>query len=180
MRKVIAVLGAGPTSAHFQRKNTYDYVIGVNDAGKFGHEMDALLFLNAMRQFTPDRQQTITSTRVSKAICISNVIADFTPYWPTELIRTEALPHPDYFDPKKIYHTDNSPFAAMCYAFAVMGATDVVLWGVDFIDHKFLRFESSAPPFTKYDKLIRKSGGKVWRGHRDMRLVLELWQEPEL
>jgi hypothetical protein len=173
-KKVTHVVACGPTGAHLSRDKDH-YVIGVNDAAKFGHSMNALLFLNAERQFTLDRQEIIRSTKVEKAICIEPVAKDWAKYWPVEVIKTSNFPQEFYFDPKVIYTTNSSAFTAMSYAFTVLGATDIILHGVDFLGHKFLKFEDSAPAFTKFDKIVRKYGCQVYRGSKENRLVLQLW-----
>jgi hypothetical protein len=172
---VVHILACGPTGAHF--KPDGNPIIGVNDAGKWGHAMDYLLFLNNKRQFTPERQEIIIQSKVGQALCIKPVIEDWSAHFKTLLIETHSFPMLAYFNPNTIYHTNTSAFSAMSYAFSVMKANHIVLWGVDFLGHKFLKFSDCAPAFTKFAQVASKYGSKIYRGSKENRLVLELWKE---
>jgi len=79
--------------------------------------------------------------------------------------------------PDQVYHVDNSPFTAMSLA-VTYGYTDIVLWGVDFNTHRYLKAVTSSPPFNQFAWAVQKKFGvRIFKGHTDQSLNLSVWEQ---
>lgn len=104
--------------------------IGVNDAWKWGKPTTHLLLANRPHSFSPQRFQTIINSKPERFYCDK---ADWQQYFP-DWIKLRLKPWYGSFFKENFYYSDTSPFIAICLA-ANLGAKEIVLWGVDFIDH---------------------------------------------
>jgi hypothetical protein len=170
----IDILGCGPSGQFY--KPSGNRLIGVNDSYKYGHPLSDLIIINAPLQFELQRLSVILETKPGRFLTLDR----YADSWrkagmqEAEIITPVSMPGVAYMRKDGVYFTNNSPFVAMTYA-VTQGATEVVLWGVDFAGHRFLRFQDCAPDFTKYAQWARANGIKIFKGHKSSGLVLEIY-----
>lgn len=141
-------------------KTPCDYSIGVNDFFKFGYPANELLLVNSPKSFTPDRLETIKSTKFDKVLTHSGTWDKIFPQ--NERIRMQSFSK--HLEKGHVYSSKTSPFVAMSLAFN-LGATDIILHGVDLIDHpaikdKLLNYEIRN--IQSFTKLLKDQGCNVW------------------
>jgi hypothetical protein len=138
--------------------------IGVNDCYKFGYNPDQLVLINFERKFTGLRLQTILATRSQK-------VWTHTSTWKKHFPKAEVIklsPFNGNVRPGLIYSSKTSPMVAMSLAIK-QGATELVLFGIDMVNHPSYRagmkqgdFEIKA--YLKFFESCNKQGIKVYRG----------------
>lgn len=157
----IHVIGAGSTAQSWDGNG---YSIGCNDCERWGDRVEELILVNRPEKFTPERLEVICK---SKAQVFSHKPADWILYFPN----VKELPLSHFMGRVKtgqIYKSSTSPFIAISKAFE-MGATEIVIWGVDFVNHGIFKPESSAlkNELFNYERLIKgieAHGIKVYLG----------------
>src|SRR5690606_14880900 len=85
---------------------------------------------------------------------------------------------------KHIYHSETSPFVAMSLAFH-LGATDIILWGDDFVNHSIVREgckkqQREVENYQAFIKSLEAQGTKVWCGDEGSALNLAIWNKQTL
>lgn len=166
-----SVIGAGETAKLWDGGG---YSIGCNDSEKHGHPVTELLLVNHPRKFSEDRFNTIIS---SKANIFSHKPGDWQPYFQQKVNHLPLSPFSGRVKRSKdiIYKSASSPFIAISKAFA-MGATEIILYGIDFQTHSTFKPGSSTlkNELFNYRKLIEgiegQHGVKVWLGAEGSRL----------
>lgn len=178
----ISIVACGQ-SAKDWHKTPCDLSIGVNDCLKFGHQVDWLVVVNAINKFTPkpkngwtDRLFTITRSRPKRMFCHNGAWKQFFPS--AELLQLN--PFRGTVKKGKITHSKTSPFVAINLAYDA-GATNIVLWGVDFLDHPNVKDKLLKDELLKYQQLfeaLEGKGVKCWIGSPDtvLRECLEVWK----
>jgi len=161
--------------------------IGVNDAGMWGHPLNYLLILNTPNQFNPERLEHIKNTKCDK------LYTDHASQWEKYI---PAGVHVHGFNSRQwspsnklekisknyLYHSKTSTFAAISLAFS-WGFTNIILWGVDFKDHKIYKpgNDSFINEFTAYKtfwQALQKAGVNLYLGHEGSNLnFLPIWQQ---
>lgn len=180
----VSIIGCG-NSAKEWFKIPCDLSIGVNDCFKFGHRTEYLMCLNAPWKFQSrkengynDRLVVIKNSNPNKFI---TCIDEWRKYFPA----AESI-NPRLFGKwatkGNLYHTKSSPFCAMSYAFN-LGAKDIILWGVDFLNHGTLKprhreTEFEMEEYARFADMIEKQGTKVWIGNSETALnkYFEVWR----
>jgi len=160
------------------------HVIGVNDAGKFGHRIDQLMFINRPRHFNEpaegnakySRLDVIKMTNVDEVLTLEALAREWTEALPKTIIRQFTVTRwRKEVQRNQVYHTDSSPFTAMSYAFT-QGFDEIVLWGVDFIGHRYLTAQFSAPCFSQFASQVERQRCKIYKGRNESKLNLPVWQ----
>jgi hypothetical protein len=130
----VAIIGAG-ASAEGWGKQKFDLSIGVNDCYKFGYHPDQLVLINFERKFIPSRLKVILATRPQK-------LWTHTSTWIKHFRNGEVIklaPFNGYVRSKDlIYSSKTSPMVAISLAYK-QGATQIVLYGVDMVNHPAYR-----------------------------------------
>lgn len=146
----VDIIGCGQSAQNWEK---HGYSIGVNDAGKWGKPLDALLVANFPTRFTPERHKIITETKVDKFYTSFNQWSAWFP----DLIKIKYVGWYGVIRPNQIYYANTSPFIAISLAYT-LGAKKIALWGVDMLNHQV--FNSSNPETVKeinmYMDLIRE------------------------
>jgi hypothetical protein len=176
------IIGCGE-SAKFYKDDQPHYVIGVNDAGKFGYYFNELLFLNRPRHFNElgadmkPRIDTIKATNFGSIICLNTLVNE----WKEIFTGRNVVPLPtlhrwdNKYKAMTGYHTNNSPFTAMSYA-TLLGFSEIVLWGVDFRNHKVLQPHECVPAYSEFALQLKKFGTNIYKGNELSNLNLPIWQ----
>jgi len=172
---ICSIVACGPSASDWWN-TPCDYSIGVNDCWKWGHPVNELLIVNSPKMFEPSRLETIKKTKCDKVKTNSGNWNQIFPQ--QEIIRLQSFGK--YLKKGHIYSSKSSPFVAMSLAFN-MGATDVILHGVDFIDHpaikdKLLNYELRN--IQNFTRMMADQGTKVWLGKNVGALTqfLNVWQ----
>lgn len=160
------------------------HVVGVNDCWKFGKPVNELLFLNRPRHFNEpcigtDKQRidVIKETPCSQVIVLDTIASEWEKMFPDKIRVIKVTRFRKEYKPMQLYHSDSSPFTAMSYA-VTLGFKEIVLWGVDLIDHKYLKPETSAPVFNQFAQAVEKYGVNIYKGNRESNLSLRVWEQP--
>ena len=145
----IHCIGCGDSAKHWDGSG---YSIGVNDAFKWGFPVNELILVNRPDKFSPDRLYTIQKGIYESVF--SHKPADWNPY----LLNVKQLPLSPFVGRVKrgiIYKSATSPFIAISKAFT-MGASEIIIWGVDFKTHKVFTDQNKAGQneIFQYKKLI--------------------------
>lgn len=179
----VSIVACGD-SAKDWHKVPVDLSIGVNDCLKWGHQVDQLLLINAPGNFRPrkeknfeDRLSTIVKSRPEK------VLTNSPDQWRRYFSKVETLELTRFhgvYVPGKVYYSKTSPFAAICYA-VKLGAKDIILWGVDMVNHHRYRKGTKDGDFEVAEimrlvRLLEERGVKVWRGNNDSVLNIPVWK----
>jgi hypothetical protein len=142
---ITSIVACGESAKEWY-KTPCDLSIGVNDCVKFGHQVDNLVVVNAPLKFHPkvsnghvNRFKTIIDSKPKRFFCHNS---NWKPYFP----KYELLPLRNFigtYKKGKIYSSKTSPIVAITLA-ASLGATDIIIWGVDMLNHP--RFSEQAAP----------------------------------
>ena len=166
--KTIAIIGTGESSTLYKKVDGVES-IGVNDCWKIT-ETDYLLSVDSIRAFTRERLYTIAYSKPKKFF-------SYIPEWEMlftnnfELIKlnpkrsdvstlgTELLPY-----------SICSPYVAVCLAFN-MGATEIIMYGVDFNSHKTLsireKLDRIEKDFKELNKVLLQKGCRLYVASKD-------------
>jgi len=176
---IVNVVACGD-SADGWHKVPCDLSIAVNDAFKWGHPADWLLVCNWPMKFTSHRLNIIKNSTPKQffssvdqwSTWFPNMVKIRLSSWDGHLYKDR----PDFFTSS---HT--SPIIAMSMAYK-QGAKDIILWGVDFVDHGTFNPEN---PQTKTEvrtykamcEALKKEGVNVWLGAKGSLLeeFLPIW-----
>lgn len=123
------IIACGETGKYW---NGNGHNVGVNDAAKWGHRIEHLLLANAPGKFEPERLKIIMESRPENFYSnteawrkyFPNMIHYKTESWNGTLIKKRGLTT-----------MNSSPCIAMHLAWQ-LGATKLILWGVDFNNHQ--------------------------------------------
>lgn len=132
--------------------------VGVNDSFKWGHHIEHLVVCNRPENFPSNRLEIIKNSTPDQFYCHKSDWERYFPAWN----KINIIPWYGTYHKDKIYHSDTSPFIAICLALK-LGATELVLYGVDFINHSKYK---QGDPVTKreidqYRSLIKEIGVKT-------------------
>lgn len=179
---MIASIVACGESAREWYKTPCDLSIGVNDCVKLGHQVDYLVCVNAPDKFTPkakngfsDRLATITNSQPKRFLCHNN-------NWKRLIPKAEMIPLKPFSGSVlkgRYYKSSTSPFVAITAAFSE-GATDIILWGVDLLNHPNIKNKLLSSEISAYKRLfdaLQQKGVNVWLGNPNsvFRDCLKVW-----
>lgn len=179
----VSIVACGDSAKEWN-KTPVDLSIGVNDCLKWGHQVDELLILNVPGEFKPkkeknfeDRLQTIIRSRPKRVV--SNCAHQWKRYF-SKVEKLELTRFHGVYVPGKVYYSKTSPFAAICYA-VKLGAKDIILWGVDMVNHHRYRKGTKDGDFEVAEimrlvRLLEERGVRVWRGNNDSVLNIPVWK----
>lgn len=126
------IIACGETAKHWDGSG---HSIGVNDSFKWGHHIEHLVVCNRPAMFSHDRADIIKNSTPDHFYSHKSDWEKWFPEWH----KLDLIPWYGTYWKDKIYKSDTSPFIAMCLA-VKLGASEIILWGVDFINHsKFKR-----------------------------------------
>jgi len=172
------ILGCGMSGADYASLPG-DHIYAVNDAAKFGHKIDTLVFINRPSQFPQHRLDIIKATQAERVFCLHTN----TDYWSAIFPHVVKLPLLErwrsgakYYK-EKLYHTADSPFTAMTLAIHE-GHKEIVLFGVDFVNHIYITALSAVPSYSQVARRVEYLGVKLYKGTDYSRLQLPVWNMP--
>jgi hypothetical protein len=161
MTKIFTIVGCGVSAENWIPRG---HSIGCNDAFKFGKPFDSLLVCNRPSEFRGGRFETIINTPCKD-------FYSHKPDWEKWFPKWKKISKVGWYGTlhrEQVYVSNTSPFIALSLAFH-LGATEIIMWGVDFKDHKV--YKEGSPETNRevsiYMELIRlmeEQGCKVWLG----------------
>jgi len=124
------IIALGPTGRQWDGNG---YSIGVNDVWRYGKPTDAILCVNVFAS-EPDRERIVSESRPKYGFYSGNIR-----HWMKrpDYIRMQMRTFYGKYEKGQIYTSKSSPFIAVTLA-ACLGFDEIILWGVDMIDHKIL------------------------------------------
>ena len=154
------IVALGDSAKHYDGSGLS---IGVNDAFKFGHKLQNLLLANAPGKFEPERLQTIVNSRPDNFYSnteawkkyFPNMIHYKTESWNGILIKKRGLTT-----------MNSSPCIAMHLAWQ-LGATELVLWGVDFKTHETIKdgiLKTELRQYRAFIHALKENGVETYLG----------------
>lgn len=177
MNETIFVLGLGETLKFF--KDFDKPKIGVNDIwAKVKTEM--VVCIDRPEKFTASRLQIIKSCSPQIFYSYLDTWRQFkneSYYWKAPI---KGIEKNEVFKEGVIYHSLHSPFVACNIAY-LLGAKNIVMYGVDFLSHSKLKGASAiskiVSDFAWLNENFKKRGVSLCIGHPASRLngTLELW-----
>lgn len=165
---LVSIVACGKSAEGWQN-TPCDYSIAVNDAFKFAHPFNELLLINSPKMFEPSRLEVIKKTQCNKVKTNSGNWSKIFPQ--QEIIRLQSFGK--YLKKGHIYSSKSSPFVALSLAFN-LGATDVILHGVDMENHKvfnpnnrhgtteYRMFNYELRNIQELTRMMADEGTKVW------------------
>jgi hypothetical protein len=159
------VIACGQTAQHWNGEGPS---IGVNDAAKWGHPLDNLILVNAPNQFQSSRLDVILKTK-------SKIWSSMPEFWDMHFSNIHRMTLRKWTTGEKakrgsgiIHHSNTSPFVALSMAYD-MGASKIVLWGVDLINHPNYGKNTKSHinemmKFASYINAIKAEGVEVFIG----------------
>lgn len=139
--------------------------IGVNDVGRFGKPVDILILVNRPAKFKSDRLRTISQ---HKGAVLTNSVNEWRGIFPQakKLERMVSFSH--RVNKSTHYTSATSPMIAISHAIA-LGANHIILWGVDFKNHKSYaqgskRGNREIDVYRKFFKAVERLGVRVYLG----------------
>jgi hypothetical protein len=183
-KMTISVVACGQSSKEWY-KVPCDKSIGVNDCLKFGHDTDYLVCVNAPFKFEPSKSNGRVNRKEfilrSKAFFMTSLCTEWRQARKNVNDCISLSLFTKWAKKGHIYRSKTSPFIAMSIAFN-MGANDIILWGVDFIDHPDFQQGKRSTDFeieqyVRFAEMIRQQGCNVWIGNEGTRLskYFHLW-----
>jgi hypothetical protein len=175
--KTIFVLGLGESLKFFRDFDSPK--IGVNDIWQVV-ETECVVCIDEPLKFTSSRLAVIKSCNPK---IFYSPLEDWRPfkksshYWK---MPTRGIAQGEVFKENLIYHSVNSPFVACNIAY-LLGAEEIVMYGVDFLSHSKLKgafiMERIIKDFTWLNDAFKARGVKLFVGHGASRLseILPVW-----
>lgn len=154
------ILGLGESCKHWDGTG---YSIGVNDIERYGIKTDRLIVVNGFRKY-PDRLKTVLASRPKDGLY--SQIASFTHHPNYKHIGSMQRWKEGLLKKGVLYHSSSSPFIALSMAHN-MGFKEIVLWGVDMVDHPIIKnntLRKELRMFETFCKALLKEGTKVYIG----------------
>lgn len=158
---IATVLGCGQSAEGWIPRGT---VIGSNDCEKFGKPVDILILANHPRKFG-DRLKTIKKTQ-------AKVMVTSRQQWQNIFPNCEKITRITSFNKMLVkgyvYTSTTTPI--MCLSLAIrMGATKIVMYGVDMISHKTYRTgtkqgDREIATYLRFFEACNKKGIEIYRG----------------
>lgn len=163
------IIGCGETGSLW---DGHGLSIGVNDCEKTGQKVAVLILINHPDRFFGERINVIkasTAMIYTDTVCASS----WKKHFPQSIVLNLRSWAGGFSEKRKdlIYHSKTSPFVAMSLAH-VMGATEMVLWGVDFQNHHKYSpgkndFNNEVRNYLSLSSALKKSGCKIYVGHKN-------------
>lgn len=163
---IISIVASGE-SAKDWHKVKCDLSIGCNDSARWGKDPDLLVLVNARRKFR-ERLDIIKQTQ-AKRVFVSSLKE-----WSLIFPKAERLKRMiEYHQRTRIrigaqYTMRTSPIICISLALEA-GATDIILWGVEFLNHRSVRIGTKKGDrevllYLDFFKKIEALGVRIWLG----------------
>jgi hypothetical protein len=180
---IISVVACGE-SAKDWFNTPCDISVGVNDCLKWGKDTDYLICVNSPFKFEPNKKNNYTDRKNFILGSRAKFLTSLYDEWKRIKKPLEHLAITRFGNRVRkgtTYFSRSSPFIAMSHAYN-LGATDIILWGVDFLNHPDFKEGKRSTDFEmeeykRFTDLISKDCG-VWIGNENTGLnkYFEVWR----
>lgn len=159
---ISTVVALGQSSTNWTPRGL---TIGVNEYLTFGKQADVMIIVNAPHKFDHEEMNLILKHK-------GRMLTNSPKQWSKHIPQAEGLKHFGAFHLRvargRVYHSTTSPMVAISYAIQ-RGATEVVIYGVDFKDHPKYRAGTKAGDheigvYKRFFESAGKLGVKIWLG----------------
>lgn len=172
--EVCNILACGQTVTNWDGQG---YSIGVNDCWKYGIITDRLIVVNSLTKWPDRRSIVLRSTPkdgLYSQISSFNHHPNYKHIGPMQRWRSKIAQG-------TLYHSSTSPFIGISMAHN-MGFKEIVLWGVDFINHPNVKGNTLTREIMYYEtfsKALLKEGTKVYLGSEfgALKEILPIWKK---
>lgn len=158
---LFTIVGCGDSAKNWQPNGVS---IGSNDCEKFGKPVDYLVLANAPHRF----KERLATIKKSKA----KVMVTSKPAWQSIFPNCEQIYRTTAYNQRVlggfIYTARTTPI--MCFSLALrLGATEIIMWGVDMVNHKTYRLgtkqgDLEIATYKRFFEQAKKLGIKTWIG----------------
>lgn len=165
------ILGLGP-SIHDYKPNG-DFSIGCNDTFKH-HPSNYLICISSL---SAERDKIVMNSRPEKLLAFRNPYIHHPAYHYIGQMHAWRNDRPCRLDKGMIWTSNNTPFIA-CVVAHNLGYKEIVLWGVDLIDHPNIKesaLETAKRDFLQLNAALSKIGSRLYLGSGKSCLPLPLW-----
>lgn len=153
--------------------------IGSNDAEKWGKPVDILILANSPHKF----KERLNIIKKSKAKVLTTSVSQWKAIFPNCEKIQRVISFNKFLQRGFVVTSQTTPI--MCLSLAIrMGATEIVLWGCDFLTHRVWRVgtkggDREVAVYKKFFSECKRLGIKVWLGANGTAFdnVLPLFQE---
>lgn len=150
------IIGCGPTGSLW---NGEGFSIGVNDCLKFGKPVNALVCVNVFNK-EPERRKIVES------IVTTHGFWSHTRHWAhrPDYRKLEMRSWGGIYRPGQVYWSHTSTFISVTLA-ASMGFTEIVMYGVDLVDHAHVknhRLKGEIKNTLELSEQLEKHGIKLY------------------
>lgn len=167
------ILGLGPSIHDYKPDGSFS--IGCNDS--FKHHPSN--YLVCVSRLPAERLKTVMDCRPEKLLGFTPPYNHHPAYEYIGQMHPWRNDRPCRLDKGMIWTSNNTPFIA-CVIAHNLGYKDIVLWGVDFIDHPNITGESldkTKCDFLQLHTTLSKIGTSLYLGNGKSCLPLPLWQQ---
>lgn len=163
------IIGCGTSGSTW---NGEGFSIGVNDCWRFGNPTNHLVVVNSFGS-EPARREIVQRSTPDVFWGHLSMWADRPDFRKLEMQSWKGN-----LSPGKVYYSNNSPFIAVTLAYK-LGYRKIILWGVDFNDHKTIKddlLKRTLKDFSELQAELIKNGASMYLGAKGSRLDLEVWK----
>lgn len=173
---IASIVACGDSAKHWY-KVPVNFSIGCNDCVKFGYEVNYLVCVDSPFKFQPkrqngyiDRHKIIIDSKPERFYCHNSNWKKWFPQ--AELLSMQVFI--GTYRKNRVYSSKTSPFVAITKA-VELGATELIIWGVDFINHhQYAPGKSSYNMELSHYRLLfeqlQANGIKLWIGDENTAL----------
>lgn len=175
--KICHCFGLGPTIHSYKPDGNFS--IGCNDSFRY-HPSN---YLVCVSRLSSERNKIIMASTPEKLLSFTNPYIHHPAY---EHIGHHCTPwrndRPNPLDKGIIWTSNNTPFISCVIAYN-LGYREIVLWGVDFIDHPSIRddedksLDRAKLDFTQLSEAFAKNNCGLYLGSSGSALKLPLWKQ---
>lgn len=159
---IATIVASGSSAKDWISRGT---TIGVNDCGKWDKPVDILILVNRPAKFSIDRLRIIQK---HKGVVLTNSVNGWNGIFPQSKKLERMVSFSHRVNKGTHYTSATSPMIAISHAIS-LGATYIIIWGVDFKNHKSYaqgskRGNREIEVYRKFFKAVERIGVKVYLG----------------
>lgn len=169
--RVCHIVGIGPSLKHYKRDGNFS--IGCNDCFRYV-ETDYLVVVSNL---DPKRAAVVNASRPKKLLTFLSRWATHPSHEHIGQLHPWKSHRANMMNQGIVHSSNNTPFICASLAYN-MGYREIVLWGVDFTDHPYLRGEALNKTVVDFDQLQKefvKNGASMFLGSPGSILSFDLW-----
>lgn len=168
------ILGLGPSIHDYKPDGNFS--IGCNDSFRY-HPSNYLICVSRL---SPERTRVVMDSRPEKLLAYTGPFVNHPAYqYIAHSLPTWRMDRENRLDQGIIWSSNNTPFIA-CVVAHNLGYKEIVMWGVDFIEHPLIKdgaLEVAKSHFLQLYVALSKIGTSLYLGNAKSCLSLPLWHQ---